>query len=141
MQEAQQRELVDGAEGRRPRLGRHYLSNATCPIRPHLFYVFRHVKDHLTLPKYSSLLKNACVRQVMLDKWFPLTACASAAGSVSDRSLAGSAVVSVLSVAPHKAPNRELESSFLDTGMAGLGWATGPLRKGFVGFWMLSNVC
>ena len=41
-------------------------------IRPHLFYVFPCVKDHHNLAQYSPLLKNTCVRQVALDKWFPL---------------------------------------------------------------------
>ena len=52
-------------------LGRDYLSNATCLIRPHLSCVVRRVKDHRKLPKYSPLLKKTCVRQVVLDKWFP----------------------------------------------------------------------
>ena len=30
-------------------------------------------KDHHNLPKYLPLLKNTCGRQVVLDKWFPLT--------------------------------------------------------------------
>ena len=47
----------------------HYLSKATCPIRPHLFYsVFRRVKGHHTLLHHSSLLKNTCGIQVVLDK-------------------------------------------------------------------------
>ena len=55
------------------KVGWHYLSNATCQIRPHLFYVFfGRVKDHHNLLHYSPLLKKACVRQVVLDKWFPL---------------------------------------------------------------------
>ena len=50
------------------------MSNATCLIRFHLFCVFfRSVKDQLNLPHYLSLLKNTCVIQVVLDKWFPLT--------------------------------------------------------------------
>ena len=57
-----------GHGDRTPHLGWHYLSNATCLIRPHLFCVFRRVKDHHTLPEYSPLLKNTCVRQVVLDK-------------------------------------------------------------------------
>ena len=31
------------------------------------------VKDHPNSPKHSPLLKKVCVRQVVLDKWFPLT--------------------------------------------------------------------
>ena len=34
--------------------------------------VFRDVKDHHNLPHYSPRSKNTCVRQVVLDKWFPL---------------------------------------------------------------------
>ena len=34
--------------------------------------VFRRVKDHHNSLQYSSLLKNICVRQVVLDKWLPL---------------------------------------------------------------------
>ena len=30
------------------------------------------VKVHHTLPNYLSRLKKTCVRQVVLDKWFPL---------------------------------------------------------------------
>ena len=47
-------------------IGWHCLPNATCLIRPHLFYAPFSVKDHHSLPKYSSLLKSACVRQVVL---------------------------------------------------------------------------
>ena len=50
-------------------LGWHYLSNA----RHNMCCVFvGHVKDHHNLLNYSPLLKNTCVRQVVLDKWFPL---------------------------------------------------------------------
>ena len=35
--------------------------------------VFRRVKDHHNLLEYSPLLKNTCVRRVVLDKWFPLS--------------------------------------------------------------------
>ena len=34
--------------------------------------VFLRVKDHHNLQSYSPLLKKTCVRQVELDKWFPL---------------------------------------------------------------------
>ena len=45
-----------------------YLSNkASFVLR-----VFRSVKDHHNLLHYSICLKKACVRQVVLDKWFPL---------------------------------------------------------------------
>ena len=56
--------------------GCHNLSNTTCLIRPHLVYalcVFRRVKDHHHLLHDSPLLKNTCLRQVVIDKWFPLT--------------------------------------------------------------------
>ena len=33
----------------------------------------RRVKDHHHLPHHSQRLKNTCVRQVELDKWFPLS--------------------------------------------------------------------
>ena len=35
--------------------------------------ILRSVKDHHDLPKYSPRLKNICVRQVVLDKWLPLS--------------------------------------------------------------------
>ena len=34
--------------------------------------VFRRVKDHHNLLHFSPRLKTTCVRQVVLDKWFPL---------------------------------------------------------------------
>ena len=34
---------------------------------------FRRVEDHHDLQGVSTLLKNTCVRQVVLDKWLPLT--------------------------------------------------------------------
>ena len=52
-------------------LGRHYLSNANCLMRPRLLYAV--FKDHHHLLHDSPLLKNACVRQVALDEWFPLS--------------------------------------------------------------------
>ena len=62
---------MKGAETFLNHTGWHYLSNATCLIRPRLF-VFRRVKDHHNLSSYSLCLKKSCVRQVVLDKWFPL---------------------------------------------------------------------
>ena len=61
---------------RRERLGWHYLSHATCLIRPHLFYALCivSVKDHRNLPNDSPLLKKTCGRQAVLDKRFPLSA-------------------------------------------------------------------
>ena len=53
----------------------HDLPNATCLMRPRSFYVFfvvTSIKDHHNLPHDSPLLKKACVRQVVLDKCFPL---------------------------------------------------------------------
>ena len=44
-------------------IGWHYLSNATCLIRPRLFYACFVVKDHHDLLCYSPPLKNTCVRQ------------------------------------------------------------------------------
>ena len=53
--------------------GWHYLSNATCPIRPHLFYaLFIVARITIFMLDYSPLLKKTCFRQVVLDKWFPL---------------------------------------------------------------------
>ena len=59
-------------------LGWHYLSNATCLMQPHVLYVVRRVEDNHTLLHsspllkrllyYSTLWKNTCVRQVVLDK-------------------------------------------------------------------------
>ena len=55
-------------------LGGTHLSHATCLTQASLVSrVFRRVKDHHTLLHYSLLLKNTCVRQVALGKWFPLS--------------------------------------------------------------------
>ena len=49
------------------------MSNATCLIRPHLFYVYVcRVKEHHNVLHYAPLLKKTCVRQVVSDKLFPL---------------------------------------------------------------------
>ena len=58
--------------GREEVLGRHYLSDATLS-NPASFalFVFRHVKDHRNSLQSSPLLKKACARQVVLDRWFP----------------------------------------------------------------------
>ena len=46
-------------------IGRHYLSSATCQIRPHSLYALFIVSRIITLCYISSpLLKNTCVRQV-----------------------------------------------------------------------------
>ena len=58
----------------RRELGRHCLSNATCLIWPHLFYacfVVR-VNDPHHLLYDSPLLKKACDRRVVSDKWLLL---------------------------------------------------------------------
>ena len=58
-------------------LGWHYLSNATCPMWPCLFYALftvSRILDHHKSLHYSPLLKKPSVRQVVLDKWFPLSA-------------------------------------------------------------------
>ena len=54
-------------------VGWHYLSNATCLIRPRLLYALCSFKEHHTLLHHSPLLKNTCIWQVALDKWFPLS--------------------------------------------------------------------
>ena len=52
--------------------GWHCLSNATCLMRPHLFYACFVVSNIIIVCCIiSSLLKNTCVRQAVLDKWFP----------------------------------------------------------------------
>ena len=52
----------------------HYLSNDTCLMRPHSFYVIFTVSRTITICRlhYSTILKSTCVRQVVLDEWFPL---------------------------------------------------------------------
>ena len=50
--------------------------NATCLIRYKLCCVFRRVKDHHKFAIISVCLKKTCVRQVVLDKRFPLNAVA-----------------------------------------------------------------
>ena len=60
---------------RRPRLsfGWHYLSNATCLIRPHLLHSTFIVSRITILCQINSpRFKKTLVRQVALDKWFPL---------------------------------------------------------------------
>ena len=56
-------------------MGWHYMSKATCLIRPHVFYVFCCccVEDRQDLLHDSPRSKKTWVRQVVLDKWFPLT--------------------------------------------------------------------
>ena len=58
--------------------GRHDLSNAACQNTASLVLcVVRRVKDHHSLLHYSlrlkkTVLKKTLVRQVVLNKWFPL---------------------------------------------------------------------
>ena len=54
--------------------GWHYLSNATCLMRPRLFYA-RFLVSRGTIICYiiRHLLKKACVRQVVFDKWSRMT--------------------------------------------------------------------
>ena len=55
--------------GRRPKIEWHYLSNAASCV----LCVFCRANLHQNLLHHSPLLKKACVRRVVLDKWFPLT--------------------------------------------------------------------
>ena len=52
-----------------------YLSDATSRLNAASFVLcaFRRVKDHHTLPNDSPRPKKTCIRQAVLDKWFPLT--------------------------------------------------------------------
>ena len=53
--------------------GRHYLSKAACLMRPQLFHAcFVVSRITMTCDNHSPRLKKTCVRQVVLDKWFPL---------------------------------------------------------------------
>ena len=55
-------------------IGWHYLSyRYLSKAASFVSCAFLPVKDHHDLPHASPLLKKACVRQVVLDKWFPLT--------------------------------------------------------------------
>ena len=56
-----------------PILGWHYLSNAGCLMRPPLFCVCLSCQGSPLVGTLhdSPLLKNTCVRQVVLDKWSP----------------------------------------------------------------------
>ena len=55
-------------------VGRHYLSNATCLMRPRLIYELFVVSRITTdLPRSSPLLRKAWIGQLVLDKRFPLT--------------------------------------------------------------------
>ena len=71
-----QRPAVLGPVRSRPVFGWHwhYVSNTTCPTRPRLFYALFIVSRIILICTNSlSLLKNPCVKQVVLDKSFPLT--------------------------------------------------------------------
>ena len=52
--------------------GWHYLSKATCPMGPKLVHACL-VVSRITVMccMISDILKNTCVRQVALHKWFP----------------------------------------------------------------------
>ena len=54
-------------------LVQRYVSNAASFV----LCVFRRVKDHHILLHDSPLLKKTCVRQVVLDEWFPLKSAAA----------------------------------------------------------------
>ena len=55
-------------------LGWHYLSNSTCLMRPRAFHAL-FAASRITILVYmcSPRLKKPCVRQVVSDKWFPLS--------------------------------------------------------------------
>ena len=56
-------------------LGWHYLSNATCPIRPHsLFMRCLHSQGSPSFATLFTAFEETSVRQVVLDKWLPLSA-------------------------------------------------------------------
>ena len=67
--------------------GWHYLSNATCLLRPHPLYALLTV-SRIT-PSVATLfaaLGETHVRQVVLDKWLPLSASSRSATSCATRS-------------------------------------------------------
>ena len=68
------RQIPSQQPGKQPQwLGRTtYLSSNTCLMRPHLFCVFRRVREHRTLLQCSPLLKKTSAGQVVLDKWLPM---------------------------------------------------------------------
>ena len=50
------------------------MSTATCLIQASSFVCAVYsVQDRHNLQKYSPCLRKTCVRQVVLDKWFPLS--------------------------------------------------------------------
>ena len=55
-----------------PSFGWHYLSDATCLMRPRLFYVLFAVSRITVICCNIHHLKKSYVRQVVLDKWVPL---------------------------------------------------------------------
>ena len=63
--------------------GWHCLSNATCLIRQHLLSLLIIVSRITMLCQSIRHLKIICIRQVVLDKWFPLIVC-GLPGSGSD---------------------------------------------------------
>ena len=60
------------SRGPTQRFGWHYLFNAICLIRPHMLYALFVVSRIITICDIlRHCLKKSCVRQVVLDKWFP----------------------------------------------------------------------
>ena len=83
-----------------PSAGRLSLGGTTCLTRyfsntaSFVSCEFRRVKDHHSLLHDSSLLKNTCVRRVVLGKWFPLlSARRSSPGSVMQLATVGVSVL------------------------------------------------
>ena len=66
-----------------PAFGRRYLPNSTCLKRARLLYALLVVSRSIMIFYiHRHCLKNTCVRQVVLDKWFPATHAALAADLV-----------------------------------------------------------
>ena len=62
-----------GSRGSRELLRWHYLSNATRLMRPRLFYACFVVSRITTICYSIRRLRKTFVRQVALEKWFPLS--------------------------------------------------------------------
>ena len=77
-------------------LVQHHLSDAASFV----FCVFRHVIDHINLPNDSLCLKKTCVREVVLDKWFPPMVASSYLGSQDRLQGSYSAARGVIQVIP-----------------------------------------
>ena len=68
------RELEQGI-AQKPTLGWHYLSHATCLVRPHLFLFRASACLIIRLIEFAALFvtfEEDIVRQVAFDKWLPL---------------------------------------------------------------------